>query len=111
MIELRNAVNDASAVRDALKKKNVHVVYAENCRAKELKAKFKTFLKLIQKGDIAIVFFAGHGVAYNNCNRLLAISEDGEMNYRRDSLNALLLIQKLVTRCDAHSHWSSLQSQ
>ena len=94
--KLKNAVNDATAMRDALKSKGVDVVFAKDCDITQLKGRMNVFLKRLNKGDIAIVFFAGHGVEYNCANRLLAICGEGRKkpNFRLDSLNVRHLLDK-----------------
>lgn len=91
--KLDGAVNDARAVKDALESKGVGVVFIENCSIKELKEIKDKFLKMIQPGDVVLIYFAGHGCRWNNYDRLLAISQrsDGKIDYKLDALNLLLL--------------------
>ena len=94
---LGNAVNDAKAVKKVLEAKDVKVFDIYDCNIVELKEKMNEFVGFLQKGDAAIVYFAGHGVEYNNALRLMATWESGEPDYMKDSLNVLVLLDRLAT--------------
>ena len=98
---LKNAVNDAKAVKEALELKGVEVFDVYDCSITQLKAKTDEFVDAVQEGDTAIVFFAGKGVEYDNATRLMAISED--KHCRKDAVNLLSLLERLGTsscRCN-----------
>ena len=94
---LENAVNDAKAVKKALEAKDVKVFDIYDCNTIELKAKMNEFVGFLQKGDAAIVYFAGHGVEYNNALRLMATWESGKRDYNKDSVNVRSLFERLAT--------------
>ena len=96
LIPLRNAVNDARAIKKSLEEKDVKVFYRENCTVKIMNQVIQELLLWIRPGDVVVVFFAGHGVTYKNAVRLVAISEFDETDYKRDTINFLLLIQRCV---------------
>ena len=96
---LRNSVNDAKAVKKALEAKGVIVFDIYDCDIIALKAKMGEFVVFLQKGDAAIVFFAGHGVEYNNAHRLMATWDSTKPDYEKDSLNVLVLLQRLAASC------------
>ena len=93
---LENAVNDAKAVKKALQSKDVKVFDIYDCNIVELEEKMNEFVGFLQEGDAAIVYFAGHGVEYNNALRLMATWESGEPDYMKDSLNVLVLLDRLA---------------
>ncbi|MGH6925211.1 MAG: SUMF1/EgtB/PvdO family nonheme iron enzyme [Propylenella sp.] len=69
--QLGKAVADSRAVRDTLGRLGFDVIHAENAtlaRAKDLLFEFSARLG---EGDIAFVFYAGHGVALGGANFLL----------------------------------------
>ena len=101
MGKLKNAVNDARAIKEALEKEGVIVFYAENCTITQLKEIVQLYLDSLQKGEVTLVFFAGHGVQYANANRLIAIAESNVTDYKRDSLNLLLLLLRCVAQSPA----------
>ena len=96
MGKLRNAVNDARAIKELLEKEGVIVFYAENCTITELNTIVQWYLSSLKPGEVTLVFFAGHGVEYANANRLIAISESNVTDYEKDSLNFLLLLLRCV---------------
>merc|ERR1712176_1348167 len=73
--KLDGAVNDARAVKNALESKGVGVFFIENCNITELKEIERKFLRMIEAGDVVLVYFAGHGCRWNNYDRIIAISE------------------------------------
>ena len=95
---LKNALNDAKAVKKALETQNVKVFFIYDGDIVALKAKFKEYVNYLQKGDAAIVYFAGHGVEYNNALRIMASYESAEeADYKEGSLNMHVLIDRLAT--------------
>ena len=101
MGKLRNAVNDARAIKEALEKEGVIVFYAENCTITKLKEVVQLYLDSLNVGEVTLVFFAGHGVEYANANRLVTIPESNVTDYKRDSLNLLSLLLRCVAQSPA----------
>ena len=93
---LKNAVNDAKAVAAALESKGVKVFAIYDCNITELKAIVQEFEDALQKGDAAFVFFAGHGVEYNNTRRLVALHQSAEPDLNKEALNVLVLSLRLA---------------
>ena len=98
MGKLRNAVNDARAIKEALEKQGVKVFYAENCTITDLEALKNKYMNSLQEGEVTFVFFAGHGVEFANANRLIAISEPSatHCNYANESLDLSALLNGYV---------------
>ena len=69
--QLRKAVNDARAMNDTLKKLGFTVLVAENQNRKGLSETLLAFDRMIEKGDTAFFFFAGHGFEIGGENYLL----------------------------------------
>ena len=101
MPKLKNAVNDARAIKKLLEKEGVIVFYAENCTITQLKEIVQLYLSSLKGVEVTFVFFAGHGVEYANANRLVAISESNVIDYKRDSLNLLSLLLRCVMQSPA----------
>ena len=91
---LKHAVADAKAVCQKLRSKGVHVIPAYDCDYDELKEKEAEFLRLLGSGYVGIIYFAGHGVEYNNMNRLIPKTVTAKMHFKNDTLCA----QKLLMR-------------
>ena len=92
-------MNDAKAMKTALLKSKsvVEVFDIYDCDATKLNSKVDDFVNSLQEGDAALVFFACHGVEYNNAIRLLAIPQSGKPDLKTDALNLLVLLERLVT--------------
>jgi uncharacterized caspase-like protein len=71
MPKLQKAVADARAVRDTLGRLGFEVIYAENASLARTKELFFDFSGKLAEGDIAFVFYSGHGVALAGANYLL----------------------------------------
>ncbi len=70
---LRNAVNDARAVDEALRASNFRTILVENARKSDMESKIGEFLDQIGPDDIALFFYAGHGVQIANENFLVPV--------------------------------------
>jgi Caspase domain len=69
--QLARAVNDATAVGNALVDIGFKVTQRENLEQRDLLFALDEFAQKIKPGDIALVFFAGHGVAIAGANYIL----------------------------------------
>ncbi|MEM7056169.1 MAG: caspase family protein [Pseudomonadota bacterium] len=69
--DLRNPVRDARAIRDALSGLDFDVTYAENLSLRGLSTALATFSRKLQPQDMAVVYFAGHGVFVDGTTYLM----------------------------------------
>ena len=93
---LDNAVNDAELLIKILKKTGVIIIFVKNCSVEEFEATQNKFLKSLNKGDLALFFFAGHACVFNNSPRLLTIPKPRtKLNVERDSVNVYSLLSRL----------------
>lgn len=69
--QLKKAVNDARTMSDTLKKLGFSVLVAENQNRRGLAETMLAFDRMIEKGDTAFFFFAGHGFEIGGENYLL----------------------------------------
>lgn len=69
--QLQKAVNDSRTIGDALEKIGFDVTRGENLDRRDMVDKLFAFTRKIQPGDMAVVFFAGHGVSLSGGNYLL----------------------------------------
>ncbi len=69
--QLSKAVNDARAIGQALEKIGFTVIRGENLDRRGMVDRLFAFTQKIQPGDMAVVFYAGHGVAISGGNYLL----------------------------------------
>ena len=70
---LQKAVNDAESVGDALAKLGFDVVRGRDLGRQGMVDKIAEFTAKIAPGDIAVFFYAGHGVGINNVNYLVPV--------------------------------------
>ncbi|MEP9386527.1 caspase family protein [Mesorhizobium sp. KR9-304] len=73
---LANAVNDAQAIGDALKKLGFEVFPEINRDLRRMRRALDDFREDAKGADVALVFFAGHGVEISGENRLMPVDAD-----------------------------------
>lgn len=98
---LANAVNDAKAVAATLGALKFNVVkLALDTTAVALDRAIDQFVQLLQPGDVAVVYYAGHGIQIAGENYLLPIDfhAQDEADARYASYSAALLHDKLAER-------------
>ena len=69
--ELRNPYNDAKGMAQKLKELEFEVVEGVNLDLRNLRQKVKEFVTKLEKADIALFYYAGHGLQVNGVNYLL----------------------------------------
>src|ERR1035438_4193493 len=70
---LKNAVNDARAMDEALRASNFRTILVENARKADMESKIGEFLDMLGPDDTALFFYAGHGVQIANENFLVPV--------------------------------------
>lgn len=71
---LPNPVNDAAAVADLLRKAGFEVVDSfHDLAADEFRRTLRTFARRVADAEMAIVFYAGHGMEVNGINYLVPV--------------------------------------
>ncbi|MBP8644966.1 MAG: SUMF1/EgtB/PvdO family nonheme iron enzyme [Syntrophobacteraceae bacterium] len=106
---LRNPVNDARAVAQALIDLGFDVTERENLTQKDMKREIQAFGQKLQKGGVGLFYYAGHGMQVNGKNYLIPIGAKiehekhveyegvdvgsvlSEMEYARNRLNIVIL--------------------
>ncbi len=101
--QLQKAVNDARTMSDALKQLGFHVLFAENQTRKAFSETMLAFDKIVEPGDTAFFFFAGHGFEINGQNYLLptdiaAVTQGQEELIRDGAFSAERVISRLQAR-------------
>ena len=100
---LKTAVNDARSLAGVLRKLNFLVFVAENQSRRSMSEALLAFDKVIEPGDTAFFFFAGHGFEIHGQNYLLptdvpAASEGEEELIRDAAFPTDRIIERLQTR-------------
>lgn len=70
---LQNPVNDARAMKQTLEKLNFTVLEYENLTQTQMKQRIDEFGKKMANYDVALFYYAGHGVQTNGLNYLVPI--------------------------------------
>jgi uncharacterized caspase-like protein len=91
---LKNPTHDARDLVAKLKSYGFDVTVALNCSAKDMDKQLKTFRKLLKTNEVALFFFAGHGMQIDGTNYLIAI--DTDMETEDDAKHSSLSLDKVV---------------
>src|ERR1700730_8831897 len=100
---LQKAGNDARTMGETLKKLGFTVLAGENLTRRDMADKFATFDRMVDPGDVAFFFFAGHGFELKGDNYLLpvdvpAATAGWEELVRDASFAAQRVIERLQVR-------------
>lgn len=82
---LANAVNDAREVEDVLRHLGFEVFAEQNRDLRRMRRALDDFVTDAAGADVALVFFAGHGVEIGGYNRLLPVDADASSLERLDT--------------------------
>lgn len=74
--ELKNPVNDAADISDKLAECGFTVTTKLDCSYREMDQALKDFKKALKDSDVALFFFAGHGMRVDGDNYLAAVDTD-----------------------------------
>jgi branched-chain amino acid transport system substrate-binding protein len=95
---LKNPINDASAMAEALASLGFQVTSVRNLKRDDIGRTLENFASRIRPGDDVVVFYAGHGMQVKGVNYLPAV--DANIRVESDvALNSLNLNQ-LLDRLD-----------
>ncbi len=94
---LANPVNDARSIEGALKNLGFGVLKYENTTQKQMKKAIDLFGRRLKNYDIALFFFAGHGVQVNGSNYLIPtdarLEDENDVEY--DTVRADRVLAKM----------------
>ena len=76
---LRNPVNDARTMAEALEEVGFKVTRLENVKYREMREAVRDFGSRLRKSDAALFYFSGHGVQFEGGNYLLPIGAEIEI--------------------------------
>ncbi|CAF2118910.1 unnamed protein product, partial [Rotaria magnacalcarata] len=98
---LQNCVNDADDMSKALKTVGFLVVTKTNLIYEAMEKEIERFVKSIEKGDIVVFFFSGHGVQRKHQNYLIPCDDDriqdlSDLKYR--ATNAQRALELMFNR-------------
>ena len=92
--DLMNPVHDADDFGAKLKGYGFEAIVVTDCTAKEMEKSLKLFRASLDKHDVGLFFFAGHGMQIEGSNYLLAL--DTDMDSETDAKHSSLSLDKVV---------------
>jgi hypothetical protein len=95
---LRNAVNDAKDLGDALKELGFHVIVKENASRREMIEAIREFDKALEGASAALFFYAGHAMQFKDRNYLIPI--DAAMGSEEDVTFFSVEVAQIFDRMD-----------
>ena len=96
--KLNNPVPDAKKIVNFLETKNVEIYSVYDCDIQDFKEKFALFAAAVRPGDAVFMYIACHAEIFENCLRLMAISNSSTRDIKEDSLNLEKLVAWSATR-------------
>jgi hypothetical protein len=95
---LRNAVNDAKDLGEALKELGFHVIVKENASRREMIEAIREFDKALEGASAALFFYAGHAMQFKDRNYLIPI--DAAMGSEEDITFFSVEVAQVFDRMD-----------
>ena len=95
---LRNAVNDAKDLGDALKELGFHVIVRENASRREMIEAIREFDKALEGASTALFFYAGHAMQFKDRNYLIPV--DAAMGSEEDVTFFSVEVAQVFDRMD-----------
>jgi hypothetical protein len=94
---LKNPVNDARDVAQALRELGFEVVYRENVNQNDMKRAIRMFGERTRSGGTRFFYYAGHGVQMNGENYLIPVGADfaNEQEIEYESVNLGLVLAQM----------------
>ncbi len=97
---LKKAVNDASTISGVLKQIGFEVLQVNDASRRETNQKIHQFISRIEPGDVAMFYYAGHGVEINGQNYLLPVdvpaAEPGQEGFvKSESISLSSVLERL----------------
>src|SRR5688572_6213113 len=95
---LRNAVNDAKDLSEALKELGFQVIVRENASRREMIEGIREFDKALEGANTALFFYAGHAMQFKDRNYLIPI--DAAMGSEEDVTFFSVEVSQIFDRMD-----------
>lgn len=78
---LENSVNDATDMNLALKKIGFQTTFLRNASLGQMRDATRRFADQLTKADVALIYFAGHGIESKNKNYMIPVNADLKFEY------------------------------
>jgi hypothetical protein len=94
---LPNPVNDANLISSALKSAGFEVILGVNVDKREFDTRIRNFAALLENADVAIFFYAGHGLQVAGRNYLIPVDAhlQGERDLDFDAVNLDFIMKQM----------------
>ena len=81
---LENSVNDATDVDQALRQLGFQTTLVRNATLGQMREATRRFADQLQSADVALIYFAGHGIESNRKNYMIPVNADLKFEYELD---------------------------
>lgn len=98
---LKNPINDALDISDAFQQLGFQVTTITNANYKKMLNVFNIFAKNLQKNDVVVFYYSGHGISYEGKNFL--IPTDANLTCLEEVEENALTLGRLMTSVEAKS--------
>lgn len=78
---LENAVNDATDIDQALKRFEFQTTFLRNASLGQMREATRRFADQLTNADVALIYFAGHGIESKNKNYMIPVNADLKFEY------------------------------
>lgn len=78
---LENAVNDATDIDQALKRFGFQTTFLRNASLSQMREATRRFADQLTNADVALIYFAGHGIESKNKNFMIPVNADLKFEY------------------------------
>jgi len=78
---LENAVNDATDIDQALKRFGFQTTFLRNASLGQIREATRRFADQLTNADVALIYFAGHGIESKNKNYMIPVNADLKFEY------------------------------
>jgi hypothetical protein len=97
---LENSVNDATDIDQTLKRLGFQTTLIRNATLGQMREATRRFADQIQSADVALIYFAGHGIESNRRNYMIPVNADLKFEYELadqayDASNWLEMLESL----------------
>jgi hypothetical protein len=78
---LENSVNDATDIDQALKRFGFQTTFLRNASLSQMRESTRRFADQLTNADVALIYFAGHGIESKNKNFMIPVNADLKFEY------------------------------
>ncbi len=78
---LENSVNDATDIDQALKRFGFQTTFLRNASLSQMRESTRRFADQLSNADVALIYFAGHGIESKSKNYLIPVNSDLKFEY------------------------------